>query len=330
MRNRCVLLESILVGLAGLYITILLNSDELPAVVLRNGGEVRVLKASFGTNHSLGRAPEIFYRTWYGLPKLMRGIFPPLPRGAFGQMTDEPSVSVWWAWFDPLTGKAKDAKASRATMILDSGERVQLDWIHAENKQRQILISDVPFDSSTLTFLFAVNDEPLSFSVDNPAFRQSKETGGAQGIARSRPAYRTFSMPLFDDAEGEGQGIGFNLVSAVSRPSGSENVELVYTLTNRCSSDLFLLDGFPDPSWAGHDPSTDSGTRPLGYTLLQQVAVGVLQRSSSSAQRTSTISFPVPIRRGDSVRVPVMVKGYFPGTGQMFEGSFVWEGRVSD
>lgn len=138
-----------------------------------DGGEVRIVKISYGHHHPHGRAPELVYRAYDRLPTFVRGIIPPPPEGHGGQGTlNEKSISVWWVWIDPATHKPEICPVGRAVMTVDSGVQVQLSWPYASDEYRQILVVNPPRDSKQLHFSVPVNElsPDVHFTINNPAY----------------------------------------------------------------------------------------------------------------------------------------------------------------
>jgi hypothetical protein len=55
-------------------------------------------------------------------------------------------------------------------MILDNGEEQKYDWPDPRDDYRQIWVHDPPTNSKRLRFKLSAHDQPVEFSIENPAY----------------------------------------------------------------------------------------------------------------------------------------------------------------
>ncbi len=148
----------------------------LPRMHLADGGEFRVLKVVYGKDedHHLHGAPRVLFRLWEVLPRWMQNVVPYPPVGTTGESFDNPSLGIWFGWFDPVTGLPEIGPAGDVMMTLDSGEQRNLGWPNPGDDYRQILITDPPRDSQWVRFSVPINhlEQPAEFTIRNPAWRR--------------------------------------------------------------------------------------------------------------------------------------------------------------
>jgi hypothetical protein len=153
---------------------------ELPRIRLPDGGEFRVVQVRFtpnssvdGHEHNLGAAPAYQFTLWRLLPKSLQSRIP-YPRTGIGspQGSDHPAISIWWAYINPKTGKPQFGPTDYFTTFLDNGEQLEQDWPDLADDYRQIFIRDPPTTSRHLRFRLSAEDQPVEFSIENPAYRK--------------------------------------------------------------------------------------------------------------------------------------------------------------
>jgi hypothetical protein len=153
---------------------------ELPRIRLPDGGEFRVVQVKFtpnssvdGHEHNLGPAPAYRFTLWRLLPKSLQSRIPYPSTGIGGQSSYHPAISIWWAYIDPKTGKPALGPTDYVVMILDDGEQRKYDWPEpAEGGYRQIWVDDPPTTSRHLRFRLSAEDQPVDFTIENPAYKR--------------------------------------------------------------------------------------------------------------------------------------------------------------
>jgi hypothetical protein len=153
----------------------LFQAQPLPHMRLADGGEFRVVKVVYGTeqDHYLHGAPKFFFTFWERMPGWLQRVVPYPWTGLSGEIPRGAGISIWWAWFDPETGRPELGPSGDGVMTLDSGERVPFPYPNPADDYRQILIPNPPRDSQWLHFSVPVNEleKPTEFTIRNPAWR---------------------------------------------------------------------------------------------------------------------------------------------------------------
>jgi hypothetical protein len=154
--------------------------SDLPRIRLTDGGEFRVFQIRYTPNpsesyeHSLGGAPRWQWTLWRSLPNSLQTRVPMPRAGIESDSSDHPALSIWWAYIDPKTGKREIGPTSSVTIILDNGGQLTTsDWPNPTGEgYRQILIVDPPTSSRRLRFRLSAEDQPVEFSIKNPAYEK--------------------------------------------------------------------------------------------------------------------------------------------------------------
>ena len=96
-----------------------------------------------------------------------------------GSFPQGPAIGIWWAYFDPRTGRLELGPSGEALLTLDDGTRRQLAYPspvgYREDEPADpgyLLISMYapPTNSRRLRLHVPVEDEAVDFEIDNPAF----------------------------------------------------------------------------------------------------------------------------------------------------------------
>jgi hypothetical protein len=152
---------------------------ELPRIRLPDGGEFRVVQVKFTPNssvdghvHNLGAAPAYRFTLWRLLPKSLQSRIPYPSTGIGYQSSYHPAISIWWAYINPKTGKPQFGPSDYVMTILDNGEQLEQVWPELTDDYRQIFISDPPTTSRHLRFRLSAEDQPVEFSIENPAYKK--------------------------------------------------------------------------------------------------------------------------------------------------------------
>jgi hypothetical protein len=194
MRKRLTTKTLLALGVVGLVLAapVLWNQYEkssYPRFRLGDGSEFRVVKitytstASDSTEHNLGGS-LLLNRLWGSLPSAIQSQVPEPSRGVGSTSSPHPSLSIWWARFDPKSHQSLFGEVDDILVTMDSGQTKRLFRPEAELAQDnvfywQIFVVDVPSDSQYLTFEVPIDDETSTvpvpsahFTIKNPAFRK--------------------------------------------------------------------------------------------------------------------------------------------------------------
>jgi hypothetical protein len=175
---------AIVIGVCGLLAGVLWcfpsRPAELPRIRLPDGGEFRVIQMTYTSRssidtraHNIGCAPAYQFQLWKLLPTLLRSSVPYPNVGISGSESDHPALSVWWAYIDPNTGKPEIGPTDDVVTILDNGEHLKPVWPFPRAEgYRQIFITDPPPTSQRLRFRLAAEEQPIEFSIENPAYKK--------------------------------------------------------------------------------------------------------------------------------------------------------------
>lgn len=150
----------------------------LPNIRLPDGGHFRVAQVrytgkttDYRDDHALGRMNGLHSWVWKRLPTpLQEKIDPPVYTGTYNRA---PTLSVWWGYINPCTGKAELGETSHALITTDSGRQLPPIWPRPPHygEYRQIFLINPPTDSRLLHFSLTVGGEhPVSFTIVNPAY----------------------------------------------------------------------------------------------------------------------------------------------------------------
>jgi hypothetical protein len=156
------------------------SARQLPRIKLSDGSDFRVVRIRYGTadDHYFLRAPKAFFWMWNHLPTPLQSVVPSPNEGVGGEFPppNHTALSIWWAWFDPVTRKPLLGPSGDVIMTLDSGEQKNLGWPNPVDDYRQIFIMDPPTDSKRLRFSVPVNwlEKPAVFEIENPAYGKSR------------------------------------------------------------------------------------------------------------------------------------------------------------
>src|SRR4029434_4666252 len=167
-------------GLLGAFWYFLSRPTGLPRIQLANGGEFRVIQMTYTPRssidtraHNIGCAPAYQFKLWKLLPAVLQTNVPYPKTGISGSESSHPALSIWWAYIDPKTGKPEIGPTDDVVTILDSGEQLKPVWpFPREEGYRQIFITDPPPKSKRLRFLVSAEEQPVVFSIENPAYRK--------------------------------------------------------------------------------------------------------------------------------------------------------------
>ena len=174
-----VVLSVAVLAVGGVWFAQWKRDADLPRISLEGGGEFRVFKICYGSEevHQLGGAPPQMHWLWNRLPRSMQRIIPPPPRGDTAVVPGDGHValSIYWGWIFPGTGEPETGPSGDVIVTTDSGAVTILPWPDPFDDEkgrgyRQIIMHDLPHDSRKLHFRVPVNDEPVEFTIDNPAF----------------------------------------------------------------------------------------------------------------------------------------------------------------
>ena len=179
MKQRAIVIVLAIGVIIGITFLQLRKPVTLPRIALVGGAEFRVFKvtytphASESWEHNLESAPQALFWLRNLLPASIRLKVPEPDRGIGWHGSNYPALSIWWARINPASHLPELGPSGEVVMTLDSGEQVIFDGSEAVDPgYRQIFIQDPPTHSKRLTFLVPVEDESVSFTIENPAFRQ--------------------------------------------------------------------------------------------------------------------------------------------------------------
>ncbi|HSI61814.1 MAG TPA: hypothetical protein VLE43_01810 [Candidatus Saccharimonadia bacterium] len=171
-----VILATLLVAAVAIYVLTLPRPAEYPHFTLSDGAEFRVVQItytagpSYFPDHNIG-ASKLRWWLWRHLPKIARTRMNEPDHGISGLSSDRPALSIWWTRIDPGTHQPMLGPAGDVLMTLDSGKVINLGWPEPGVDHRQIFITDPPADSEHLRFEVPVEEEKVSFTIKNPAYR---------------------------------------------------------------------------------------------------------------------------------------------------------------
>ena len=166
--------------MGGTFILIRSQRPDLPRIPLPDGGEFRVVqvtytpKASESHEHNIGAAPKYQFTLWKMLPRAIQARVSYPHDGIGYTSSNRPALSIWWAYFVPKTGKPELGPTDYVVTTLDNGEELEYrDWPNPTDEgYRQIFITDPPTHSKRLRFRLSAEDQPVEFSIENPAYRE--------------------------------------------------------------------------------------------------------------------------------------------------------------
>jgi hypothetical protein len=305
----------------------------LPRIQFSDGGEFRVVQvtytpfASESSDHAIGSAPRMQFWLWNHLPKALQAKVPYPNSGISYGLSDHPALSIWWAYIDPTTHKPEVGSTDYVITTLDSGERLNRIWSEPSEGHRQIFLTDPPRHSKRLHFQLGVEDHPVEFSIDNPAFTTRESQAGRSSGARQELRYFSpVELSVLSDVNYD-QGSGafaVQLPKSISVPKNAQEFEFEYSIVNLFNEDVFIVvepkDNVAEGFSAFHGDET-ARTGELRYSLLPRPGEADGKRVTHSANRKALMSLRSPLESGGKFRPCIYIEGYFRDTGQPFYGS---------
>ena len=136
------------------------SAAKLPHIRLRGGGEFRVVRVSYGTEHKCKDVRRLHFDAESAAEA-----------EKFYVRTPGPAVAVWWGWVSPGSGGYALGPSGRATLLLPDGGKRNLDYPDPVGDIRVLLIRNPPTDIKRFALEIAVERERVQFEVNNPAYR---------------------------------------------------------------------------------------------------------------------------------------------------------------